>query len=607
MHDEDGMSIDIDLEMEPEGGLPEAPGEDAAKIKEFFSKLRKGWKSISMYRHDTARFLEFVKPALESLDLYFGDRDVLSLSVDEARFRMGEHSVYEEELSDQNLAFRFYREGVRLLIFRAGLEPEELLDFSLVCIGGARQDDATDLVGQLWEKEFGHIEYVVVDSFSVSGESDEQAKVEVEKILAYLHQGLSSKNANVFNIARLNLDDLEAELDDVTQLVGVNVKGEVATEYQKKTLLEELTEDEDRLLMPRFVELMVLLLQYPVDDDLGQALEDIAYQMLDAALLEADLDRIVRLVDSLRALMGQSLLDECRQLVQKVGRGLLVRMGDAERISQIGDILESANPQTVDAVRRYLDLLGEDALGPLLDVLEKLSRKEARDLVAHQLVRLGPNHLDRFVYRLGGANPNLVRDILGILDALNPPDKLAIVGQLLSHQNMMIRLDAVRTIGESGDPSCKEDILSAFADKDAQVRVVATRYLPAFAPDESGALLRTRIDDPGFEELSPREQATLFSAYAHSGAPEVVSFFRDKLRETSLFNKKHLQEQKRALVSTLALSGSLVGLQVLDGELKAGVKDKELEAYMRRALAKARAKVSETKGGDGEQKEESHG
>ncbi|MBW2703126.1 MAG: HEAT repeat domain-containing protein [Deltaproteobacteria bacterium] len=607
MNDEEGMPLEIDVEMEPEGGLPEASDDGAAQIKDFFSKLRKGWKSISMYRHDTARFLDFVKPALESLDLYFATREMLSLSVDEARFRMGEHPVYEEELSDQNLAFRFYREGVRLLIFRSGLELEELLDFSMVCTGGARPDADTDLVGQLWEKEFGHIEYVVVDSFSVSGESDEQAKVEVEKILAYLHQGLSSKNAEVFNIARLNLDDLEAQLDDVTQAVGMNVKEEIATEHQKKTLLEELNADEELLLLPRFIELMVLLLQYPMEEDLRLALEDIAYQMLDAALLEADLDRIVRLVDSLKALMGQSLLDECKQLVQKVGQGLLARMGDAERISRIGDILESANPQTVDAVRRYLDLLGEDALGPLLDVLEKLTRKDARDLIAHQLVRLGAGHLEKFVRRLDGANPNLVRDLLGIIEVLNPPDKLAIIGQLLTHQNMMIRLEAVRSIGETGDRSCKEHIMRAFGDKDAQVRVVAARYLPTFAPSESGALLRARIDHPGFEELSPREQSTLFAAYSHSIGPEAVSFFRGKLRETSLFNKKQLQEQKRSLVSTLALSGSLVGLQVIEGELKAGVKDKEMEAYMKRALAKARVKVSEAKGAGGMPEEESHG
>ena len=605
MHDEDGMSLDIDLEMEPEG--PEASDEGPAQIKDFFSKLRKGWKSISMYRHDTARFLDFLKPALASLEPYFASREMLSLSIDEARFRLGEHPVYEEELSDQNLAFRFYREGVRLLIFRSGLEVEELLEFSLVCIGGARQDEGTDLVGQLWEKEFGHIEYVVVDSFSVSGESDEQAKVEVEKILAYLHQGLSSQNADVFNIARLNLDDLEAELDDVTQAVGLNVKGEVATEHQKKTLLDELSEDEQSLLMPRFIELMVLLLQYPVDEELGQALEDLAYQMLDAAILEADLDRVVRLVDSLKALMGQPLLDECKQLVQKVGQGLVARMGDAERVSQIGDILESANPQTADAVRRYLEQLGEGALIPLLDVLEKLKRKEARDLIAQQLLRYGVSHLEKFVHRLGGASPNMVRDLLGIIEALNPPDKLTIIGQLLTHQNMMIRLEAVRSIGEAGDLSSKEDIMQAFNDKDAQVRVVATRYLPAFAPSQSGGLLRARIDNPGFEELSPREQSTLFVAYAHSFAPEAASFFREKLRETSLFNKKRMLEQKRALVSTLALSGSLVGLQVIDGELKAGVKDKELKAYMERASAKARVKVSEAKRADGEQGEESHG
>ena len=57
--------------------------------------------------------------------------------------------VYEEEISDQNLAFRFFQEGVRLLKFRSGLTQNELLEFIGICLGLAQSGDfvGEDLVG----------------------------------------------------------------------------------------------------------------------------------------------------------------------------------------------------------------------------------------------------------------------------------------------------------------------------------------------------------------------------------------------------------------------------------------------------------------------------
>ena len=109
-----------------------------------------------------------MQPLASSLFAFLSRHDSLPLQVGESSLAYhGEEVFRQEELRD-DIAFMLFREGVRLLTLHAGLEQEEL-DSLVDCFSRAPEATALDqdLVTLLWEEDFAHIEYDLVDALRV--------------------------------------------------------------------------------------------------------------------------------------------------------------------------------------------------------------------------------------------------------------------------------------------------------------------------------------------------------------------------------------------------------------------------------------------------------
>jgi hypothetical protein len=150
--------------------------ERVAGVVDFFQLLRKAFKQIGLYRHNVTGYGKYLAGAYEALHRLLESYEGIAMHVEQRGFKYLGQPVYSEEATDLNLAFMFYRDGVRLLVFRQGLTALELLDFALICLTNFKDLEFAqeDMGSLMWKSNFSHIEHVVLECFALGSEAPEQ-------------------------------------------------------------------------------------------------------------------------------------------------------------------------------------------------------------------------------------------------------------------------------------------------------------------------------------------------------------------------------------------------------------------------------------------------
>lgn len=583
-----------DLKKSAEDLSETETGQRIAAARNFFEHLERSMKTIGMYLHNTSHYGEYLDKTWRALEIILEQEGSLALKVDQLAFKYMDVPIYEGEADDHNIAYRFYRSGVRIFILRQGLTAEELLNWVLICMTNFRAAEYIheDIVSLMWKHEFSNIEYVVVESISVGGEGEDEAKIEVDKIVNYLYKRMTSKSKDRFHFARVSLEDLEIELDDIEQAKGVLIKGTTATEDIKVKVQQQIEEEDQDRMLPKLVVILFKVLEEELDQDLGQSIEEVFIQLLDSMLMHEDFRSINQILRKFKGIQRKNLPAGNQARIEKIEDNFTTKMGDAERIGRIGEILDTAadikDPQEV---YRYLTRLDSQSILPLLDTLERMEKQDPRRLFCDALVVLGKEHLDVFARRLGSTKSNVVRDMLYIIDKLNPPDKLKLMAQLLKHPNLAIRLEALNTVGAGNDETCRVYVLNALTDPDTQMRMTAARLLPNFDMKAAVKTLLGIVNDSDFHKKPAKEQSAIFSALAMTNLPEAMEFFRQQLRSTSLLSRKKLAEYKRNIVNGLGMSGSIAAYKLLKAEFEVGIKEEDVAAQAERICDRMREKL----------------
>jgi hypothetical protein len=587
----------------PDSGQPIKAGDDhrLTLVRSFFSQLTKSIKTIALHRHAVQQYGEFLKPAWQALEAVLQTTDSLSLNIDQTAFRYNQDPVYEEEASDQNIAFKFYRDRVRLLIFRRGITEQELLDFVLICLSNVKPGDPfqDDMVSMMWAKDFRHIDYVRVESFSLGDESSDLTKQDVDKVVAYLYQRLTSVNKDSFQFARLSLEDLDLVLENVDKAYGLTVEGVTAKEGQQAAILDQIEKDEKERLLPRIIGILLAAFTEELDDELGQVMENSFVQLFDSFLLLEDFDGIDQIFRDFRSLEQRQIPASNGDWINRIFGRLVARMGDQETIQKMAEIMEmTADQKMHERIRRYLVHLKTPATVPILDALERINRKEAREVLCEALAVHGRADMDLFVSRLGSKKANLVRDMLSVLDRLNPPEKIKHVASLLSHPNLAIRMEAIKSIGASSDKEAIKYLTNALKDDDAQVRATAALILPKRDKLFARAQLLPVVQKSDFKDRPDREQVSFFTALTLTESQEVFDFFSQQIQTTGLLGRKRLLEFKRNIINGVAGADTEAAGKFLAALLESGVKDKEVLSTAERAQARLMERIKDTETGE---------
>jgi len=550
--------------------------------KAFAFQLLKGIKQIGMYRHNEAKYTEYLEKAHAAVREYTGRWGPLVFKVEQQNFQLFDQPLFAE---DTPLPFKFWRDGIRQFIFRPGLRPDELLAFTLVALSDVEKQ-GEDTVAQLWRSPLDNLEYVVVEGFKVDGFSDEEVQVAVDRVVEYLYSRLRSHSDDFLRFARVSAEDLELKLEGVEQVRGAVIAGMTATDDLKARLQKEINEEEQSRLFPKLVSSIFQVAEAGVDD--SQLLEEMFLQLLDALLLQEDFAIINQIVLKLRAMEDRPGMSGIRRLKAT----FLEKMGEEQRLVRVADILRAARPGVLPDIGRYLSSLQPTVLPILLDLLETLDAPEHRlvlcDVIA-EFCKVSPSDV---VQRLSSERPMTVRDMVYVLERAQHPDRMQFFGRVLKHRNLAVRLDVMGTIARGRSLESRRLIAEALKDDNAQVRVQAARLLPEYDREQAYQDLVAVVKGKDFKKRSAEEQAAFYSALGSTGLPAAMSFMTQLLSEKAqLWNRTRVVGDKLLAVHGLAGVQSIQSYRALQAVTEDRTQPGEVLVAARRALGETRKKL----------------
>ncbi|HSP18586.1 MAG TPA: HEAT repeat domain-containing protein [Myxococcaceae bacterium] len=550
--------------------------------KAFAFQLLKGIKQIGMYRHNEAKYTEYLEKAHAAVREYTTRWGPLVFKVEQQNFQLFDQPLFAE---DTPLPFKFWRDGIRQFIFRPGLRPDELLSFTLVALSDVEKQ-GEDTVAQLWRSPLDNLEYVVVEGFKVDGFSDEEVQVAVDRVVEYLYSRLRSHSDDFLRFARVSAEDLELKLEGVEQVRGAVIAGMTATDGLKARLQKEITEEEQSRLFPKLVSSIFQVAEAGVEDP--QLLEEMFLQLLDALLLQEDFAIINQIVLKLRAMEDRPGMSGIRRLKAT----FVDKMGEEQRLVRVADVLRTARPAVLPDIGRYLGSLPPTVLPILLDLLETLDAPEHRLVLCDVIAEFCKVSPVAVVQRLSSERPMTVRDMVYVLERAQHPERMQFFGRVLKHRNLAVRLDVMGTIARGRSAESRRLIAEALKDDNAQVRVQAARLLPEYDREQGYQDLVAVVKSKDFKKRSAEEQAAFYTSLGSTGLPAAMSFMSQLLSEKAqIWNRGRVVEDKLLAIHGLAGVQSIQSYKALQAVTEDRGQPSEVLVAARRALGETRKRL----------------
>lgn len=542
---------------------------DLGHLRRVLVEIKKALKTAMFNRHRTDQFEGYIAPAHGLLSAFLEIHKVCEIKLEVSTFVVGDTPLLEDDSAENNIIYPLWTSGVRLLIFKEGVPAVDLLRFFMTVVDYKRSDKIEDLATVLWKSDFRGIEWVVVQDFDIGGSDNaedetREVEIEVEKVLSFLQDQLRSDSDDSIGFARVSVADLDVKLQQLEQ-IRHTVASQAHVELADRRSVQQEIVAEERELLAKITAILLDVMRMPSTERELDDIEHALVQLLDGLILEGQFGMVDRLLEHCDALARDGHLPPAnREMARHCGESLMHSMHDGQRVRAIGTALNSGRAKDLDGLKRYLTRLGPTVTLLLLDLLDNLTQPQHRRLAADVLVSVGQQGVPLFARRLPTASSNLAKDLLYIIDHINPPNKVELFAPILKHENAVLRMEGLSTIARTHDQTCFRIIADVFSNHPVpQMRAHAARLLAEYPSGWAEPLLLGVTRDPKFFERADGEQRALLGALVRLESDGAVAYVRGLLSEKSSILKPRIDDRKLMVISALQATPGMPSLQLL--------------------------------------------
>ncbi len=516
-----------------------------AEVQSLFVTLGKAFRAYQLYDENNPvrqRFVESLKGEFQKVWTVI---DRLSLRVTEDHIILGEQSVYTAESRNDSLAFLFFKDGVREISFKPGIEEHELVEF-LSVLQKARKlvPEGDDLLTVLWEQDLEYFEYHYVDllaegvSLPEAGAGNTQG--EMQKVLeaeaeeeegppqagqagaAQAEEGPATVSKDDFNPTLYALDPREMEV----------LAGEL-----KKELNRDLRNDVLNALFDR--------LEEPEDRERQTEILDIMKTMLPSFLSRGQLTAATAVLQELGQIERMEGVFDEQRLTES--RAILDEVSAPEAI---GELIQALYDGTIRAspaqLGQFLQYMRGRALAPLLRSSETIEHKELQAV------------LRQAVQGIAGRNRGAVVELLEEADAVVASGAARLAGEmqiaeagpalagLLAHADASVRLAAVEAAVSLKASTAAGALQHTLDDPDREVRIAAARALGELRYRPAANTLAEIVKGRDIKSADITEKVAFFEAYGMVAQDRGVELLDGMLNGKGFLGKKEPTEVRAA-------------------------------------------------------------
>jgi len=462
----------------------ELEADTAAGIRDLLTALIKEIRARQTYVAGNPLIERFHRDVLDQFTRLWDELPHLSLAIDENRLTWRDHEVYSHPVGHDNLAFQFFRDGIRQLAFLPGGETE-IREFVQI-LADVRPGKNTDLLATLWHRGFDFIrmEYVDVSEeetlvipTSEPGMGGDESINDLSEIEDVLSSGPLS-------------EEEEAEFADL-------VLGEADEAYLRREMEAEF----NRPLIRDVT--LALLDQFEMrDQERRRQVVDIVRGLLPRLLERRDFSTVALIVTELQLLANKTGEADTQELVTSLLRDMSEAM--AEMISAAAD--RNVEGPEEDELTALLGALQAEAIPILVRAVPSLQATETKDHLSEALDRLVSTHPDSIMPLLRAEDPMLAAEAARIVARLRIGAAEPALIELSQRPETVVRLAALEALASLESATGVKALFEAVGDSDREIRTAATDAIARIRPPGAAAKLQQRLRSRGVRGYDDVEQ-----------------------------------------------------------------------------------------------------
>jgi hypothetical protein len=469
----------------------------------------------------------------------------LVLSVVETDLVWEEQNVYHQPNKSESFAWMLYKDGLRLLTFRPGVENDEIVRF-LQVVSRARllqADAADDLLTLLWEQSFLSIEYqfteIITDSlavldpqmtdFGLSQEAAAQAAVQEQ---------VRGEAAVRLPGGGLDTEDFDSTLYFLEEQETLTLRRQVDEEY---------TRDGRRAGLEALLDIFELQPSAAVREEILDIFEALFPNLLN----RGEFRIVARLLREFRTIAERvTVLD--RPIRQKL-ESFEARLSEPAILSQLLQSLEeeAALPEDGD-IGEVLGELRAEGLETMLIFLPTLKRPAIRQVLEASVDRLGTAHTDVVLGILGNPESEALRGAVGLCRRLALQVAVPALERLVTHGDPGVRLGAVEALATIGSAGALTALERALDDSERAVRLAAVTAVTERGYRGALRRLEAVVLGRGPQELERAERRQFFEAYAVLAGAPALRVLSNILEPRGLFRRRETAENRTCAAYAIA-------------------------------------------------------
>jgi hypothetical protein len=514
-------------------------------VREIAKLLSRAAKNYQMYLSNNRMFLTSLESLQKALDDYLDVNDVLTFVVHEFELLHNETVVYSNSDKYQSIAFRMYRDGIRLLSLHKGISEDDLTAFFEALTRCMETDNLEeDFVTLLWEKDLQAITYYEVNDF----EADyERLKKEAEAKKGPTKQLTKADVADApWNRAPDKQDKLKPSItltpDDLNEVRGLT-----------------MTIDDD-LFLRRASQVLRLTLETDCKTQTYLEMEGALNGLLDACVARKQIA------------LASELLSEVTERFQKLGGheaaqalGRIIRSRHSEKnMASLGEVLAGENETEHDHCRSYLSRLCPQALPEMIRLLPQCARTSAKEALASSIAAVGGSCVHDVIKALNIESGEEVALVLDVMEAIGTEEALDSTLQFSKHGLPKVRTRVAELAAGLGNRKALEVVKRLITDTDHAVRRRALSSLVEISGDGSVDTLVNLFTSSDFHELPHESKLSMLLSVRSLSPHGQQDVIRSLMRMRRFLKRKPLEDTKAALIEIMHLFDADVAEQELD-------------------------------------------
>lgn len=552
-----------DSESEPLSPEQEAAAKAAGT---WVHQLARTLKTCRLYDSNNPTVVKFRQELAVSLQQLLQEQGSVMLTFSAEDVFCEGVSLYPARSRDDNVAFAFYRDGIRSITFSPEFEASEL-DGLIACIlhvTGQNLEDS-DLVTLLWEAHLQHLEVDYVpgeaDVGSSAGEGEQgvlwptaasdfgpSATEAAEAAAEAPVVDVSAENANNpsrsddWSVGEFTME-IEAGFEELQALAPSEVerfRNEYETEHRESVVSAAIAVvraylsagigPEDRAEIARF--LPRVLRQAFVQGSWREATEVLG-------LLEAN-----PTPEWSRETFAQELLQPIS-------------------VSSIRERLEQEEPEAVTEFVSFAQRLEETAADLLNLVLAEMQQPRDQRLLTDAIAELCRHNPERLAPWLSDPRPFVVKNVVHILGMIGGESIVGLLRPVAEHPEARIRLEVLSALKQVEPRSARPLLTAMLGGADTRMFCAVLHLLSQERDASTAELLLNFMLDPEFEKRPVEEKRAIYSALSSVGGDEVIPELEAELHKGNWFSRSQ-EVHRQAVARCLARIGTPLAREILE-------------------------------------------